>query len=173
MRITAALLLLAFAGVSPIAAQTPSDTTRPAPKHPLTNSYTLVKRQLLAAADSMAADGYAARLTPEVRSFAEIIGHMVETNFGVCAGARKETNPKKGEKFDVVITSKSELVPLLRESFVYCDVPMNQLVPGTMGSSDATFLVSHTAQMVVLADLYLVSRGAAPPNSEVLRTKGR
>lgn len=173
MRLTTVLLLMSAAGFTRAGAQAAPDTTRPAPKHPLTNSYTLVKRQLLAAADSMTTDGYAGRLAPDVRSFAEVIGHVVETNFGVCAGARKEANPKKGEKFDGIIAAKAELLPLLRESFAYCDAPMNSIPPGTAGGTDATFLVSHTAQMVVIADLYLVSRGTTPANSEVLRTKGR
>lgn len=173
MRIVTALLFLSSAAVCPVDAQAPADSTRPAPKHPLTNSYTLVKRQLLAAVDSMAADGYTARLSAEIRSFAEVVGHVIETNFGVCAGARKETNPKRGEKFDAVVTAKATLVPLLKESFTYCDAPMNQLDPATAGGSDATFLVSHTAQMVVLAELYLATRGIHAAKSEVLRTRGR
>jgi hypothetical protein len=151
-------------------AQQPNEPVRPA-KHPIANVYELYKKKMMAYVDSMPADAFTTRMSPATKSYDEIVGHTIETNFGVCAGVRKETNPKKGEKFDAVVTTKSELGALLRASHEYCDALFADLAVGTMASSDLTFLPVHTAQMTALMETYLAMRGNEIKASEAGRTK--
>ena len=173
MRHTRLLASLAAATLGSTAspAQQPTEqAVRPA-KHPIANVYELYKKKMTAYVDSMPADAFTTRMSPATKSFDEIVGHTIETNFGVCAGTRKETNPKKGEKFEAVVTTKTELGALLRASHDYCDSLFAELAVGTMANSDLTFLPIHTAQMTALMETYLAMRGSEIKASEVGRTK--
>src|SRR5258707_10747012 len=52
-----------------------------------------IRRNLAEAAERMPADEYAFKPTPEVRSFAELLGHVVNANFFFCSQARSEKLP--------------------------------------------------------------------------------
>ena len=163
-------IVSAILGSAAMPAQQPNEPVRPT-KHPIANVYELYKKKMMAYVDSMPADGFTSRMSPATKSYDEIVGHTIETNFGVCAGARKETNPKKGEKFEAVVTTKAELGALLRASHDYCDSLFAELAVGTMASSDLTFLPLHTAQMTALMETYLAMRGQGLKTSEAGRIK--
>jgi hypothetical protein len=172
MRLTGlvpAIASVAFA--SSLAAQQPAESTARAARHPIAVAYDTYKKRMMAYADSMPADEYTTRIAQGTKSYDEIIGHTIETNFGVCAGVRKETSPKKGQKFEAVVTAKPELSALLQASHEYCDPLFSQLAHGTMASSDLTFLPTHTAQMTALMESYLAFRGHELKTSEAGRAK--
>src|SRR4051794_40834224 len=52
-----------------------------------------IRRDLAEAADAMPADDYAFKPTPQVRSFAELVGHVVNANFFFCSQAKGEKMP--------------------------------------------------------------------------------
>ena len=52
-----------------------------------------IRRNLAEAAERMPAEEYAFKPTPEVRSFAELLGHVVNANFFFCSQARGEKMP--------------------------------------------------------------------------------
>jgi len=52
-----------------------------------------IRRNLAEAAELMPAGEYAFKPTPEVRSFAELLGHVVNANFFFCSQARSEKMP--------------------------------------------------------------------------------
>ena len=49
-----------------------------------------IRRNLAEAAEIMPADEYSFKPTPEVRSFAQLIGHVVFGNFYFCSQAKGE-----------------------------------------------------------------------------------
>jgi uncharacterized damage-inducible protein DinB len=78
-----------------------------------------IRRNLAEAAENMPADEYTVRPTPELRTFGQIIGHLVKANFFFCSQAVGEKSPATVD-YDQ-ITAKAALVEALNDSFVYCD----------------------------------------------------
>ena len=63
--------------------------------------HAMIHRDLAEAAESMRADEYSFRPTPQVRTFGQIIGHVVDANFFFCSQVAGEKSPAK------LTTSKS------------------------------------------------------------------
>jgi DinB superfamily len=73
-----------------------------------------IRRNLAEAAASMPAEEYAFRPTPDVRTFAQVIGHVINANLFFCSQAA-------GEKFALAmdyeqVTDKATLVKALNDS---------------------------------------------------------
>jgi uncharacterized damage-inducible protein DinB len=81
--------------------------------------HAMIRRDLLEAAENMPADEYAFRPTPQVRTFGQIIGHVVDANFFFCSQAAGEKSPATADYEQ--ITDKAALVKALNDSLVYCD----------------------------------------------------
>ena len=79
-----------------------------------------IRRNLAEAADYMPADEYAFRPTPQVRTFGQIIGHVVDANFFFCSQVAGEKSPATADYEQ--ITDKAALVKALNDSLVYCDL---------------------------------------------------
>jgi uncharacterized damage-inducible protein DinB len=84
-----------------------------------------VKNYITKSADKMPEADYGFRPTPDVRSFAELIGHITEDNYVFCsavlgdkkhAGTGVEEAIKKDPK-----KTKASIVEGLTASFAYCD----------------------------------------------------
>src|SRR3954463_930584 len=86
----------------------------------LTRSWTRVSRLVAASAEAMPAAGYAFKPTPDVRTFGQLIGHLAEEHYMMCAGAKGEKNPKEGAAFEKV-AAKAELIRAINESIAYCN----------------------------------------------------
>ena len=78
-----------------------------------------IRRDLAEAAESMPAEEYSFKPTPQVRSFAEFIGHVVNANFFFCSQARGEKMPPN-ENYEKA-TDKAELVKGMTDALAYCD----------------------------------------------------
>jgi uncharacterized damage-inducible protein DinB len=81
--------------------------------------HAVIRRNLAEAAENMPADEYTFRPTPELRTFGQIIGHLVKANFFFCSQAAGEKSPATADYEQ--ITGKAALVKALNDSFVYCD----------------------------------------------------
>ena len=79
----------------------------------------MIRRNLAEAAESMPADEYAYRPTPQVRTFGQIIGHVVDANFFFCSQVAGEKSPATTDYEQ--ITDKAALVKALNDSLAYCD----------------------------------------------------
>jgi uncharacterized damage-inducible protein DinB len=78
-----------------------------------------IRRNLAEAAEAMSAEDYAFRPTPDVRTFAQLIGHVVFANYLFCAQATGQpmpatTNPQQ-------LTDKTALVKALNDALALCD----------------------------------------------------
>jgi uncharacterized damage-inducible protein DinB len=86
----------------------------------LRSSWNSVKRFVAASAEKMPADQYGFRPTPEVRTFGELIGHLANEHYLLCAPLKGEANPMAKVDFEKT-TTKAELVKAINESNAYCD----------------------------------------------------
>lgn len=55
--------------------------------------HTTIQRNLAEAAESMPAEEYSFKPTPQIRSFAELIGHLASANFFFCSQVKGEHPP--------------------------------------------------------------------------------
>lgn len=80
--------------------------------------FDMIKGNLSKTAAKVPEEVYSFKPTPEVRSFAELIGHVADANFMICGGAAGEKPPQGGFEKK---TSKAELAKALDDSIAYCD----------------------------------------------------
>ena len=87
--------------------------------------------------EGMPADEYAFRPTPQVRTFGQIIGHLVDANFFFCSQAAGEKSPATADYEQ--LTDKAVLVKALNDSLVYCD----RVYGATTGQSSSSRCKLH------------------------------
>ena len=78
-----------------------------------------IRRNIAEAAEAMPAGDYAFKATPQVRTFAELVGHLVNANFFFCSQARGEAMPSTTNYEQP--NDKVTLTRALTESLAYCD----------------------------------------------------
>jgi uncharacterized damage-inducible protein DinB len=81
--------------------------------------YQDIKRNLIESAEQMPEADYSFKPTPEVRSFGQIIGHVANSSYAICATAKGEKSPNT-EDFEKT-TSKAALVAAIKAGLAYCD----------------------------------------------------
>lgn len=164
-------------GATLASAQTPADTGYTAT---LRSSWNGVKRFVAASAEKMPEANYAFKPTPEVRSFGELIGHLANEHYVLCAPLRGEANPMAKVDFEKM-TSKAELVKAINDSNAYCDAAYAAAKdePKTISAfsaerKDTPFRVmllnvthdnEHYGNMIT----YLRMKGIVPPSSTPTR----
>lgn len=81
--------------------------------------FDVVKGSLLKTADKVPDKVWEFRPTPEVRTFAQIVGHVADANMAICGiAAGEKATPLNAEK---TMTTKAALSKALADSFAYCD----------------------------------------------------
>ncbi len=138
--------------------------------------YSMVSKNVIAAAEKMPEENYSFKPTPDVRSFGEIVGHLAGAQHMFCSNISGEkgsmSEDAKGK------TSKADLVQALKDSVAYCDKAYGGLtdaqatqIVNLMGHSVAKLTVmsvntahvdEHYGNMVT----YLRLKGIVPPSSE-------
>jgi uncharacterized damage-inducible protein DinB len=138
-----------------------------------------IRRNLAEAAESMPADEYSFKPTPEVRTFAQLIGHVAFGNFYFCAQAKGE-RPSQGQNLEKT-TEKAALVKALNESLAYCDdvyasttdANFNQIVKAAVpnGSGETSrgsvlvFNTAHNNEHYGNIVVYMRLKGHIPPST--------
>ena len=106
--------------------------------------YSHVKNNLAKMAEKMPEENYSFKPTAEVRTFAQIVGHVADVQARNCSavnGAPKSLNASSK-------TTKADLVAALKESFSLCDQAFDSL-------TDAT-----TLDMIMFAGASITARPA-------------
>jgi hypothetical protein len=137
-------------------------------------SYSGIKNTLLKAADKMPEQFYSFRTTEKVRTYAEIMTHIADTQMLLCGMAKGEQKTgNAGAK-----TAKADVVAALKASFDYCDTVYDSMndVDGaakvTMFGRQLTklgvlnFNTAHDNEMYGTAVAYLRLKDIVPPSSE-------
>jgi uncharacterized damage-inducible protein DinB len=138
-----------------------------------------IRRNLAEAAGSMPAEDYAFKPTPQIRSFAELIGHVANANFFFCSQARSEKSPATANYEKTA--DKAALVKALNDALAYCDEAYNsttdasfaQLVKaaGPGGGKDAArgavlaFNTAHNNEHYGNIIVYMRLKGQVPPST--------
>ena len=118
-RTFALFALLCVVAASQVAAQAPPAAPAASAVATLAASLGEVGGYLTRSAEQMPEADFVFKPTPDVRSFGQIIGHVAEVNYVVCAAMLGEKNPA-GE-VEKAVTTKAGLVDAVRGSFAYCE----------------------------------------------------
>jgi uncharacterized damage-inducible protein DinB len=138
-----------------------------------------IRRNIAEAAEAMPAEDYAFRPTRQVRSFAELVGHVINTNFFFCSQARGEATPSSTNYEQ--INNKAALTKALTESLAYCDATyaattdanfgqLVELAAPSVGSqasrgSVLVFNTTHNNEHYGNVVVYLRLKGYVPPST--------
>jgi uncharacterized damage-inducible protein DinB len=137
-----------------------------------------IRRNLAEAAQRMPAEEYSFKPTPQVRSFAELIGHVVFGNFFFCSQAKGEQMPTT-QNFNQ-IADKAVLVAGMTDALAYCDdvytgttdANFSQLItmagPAKKQASRGSVLVfntTHNNEHYGNIVVYMRLKGLVPPST--------
>lgn len=145
----------------------------------LKSMHQVIRRNLAEAAAAMPADEYSFKPTPQVRSFAELVGHVINGNMYFCSQARAE-KPSFGGDFSKT-SDKAALVKALNDALAYCDAAydgttdanVNQAVgvQGRGGSKPTTrglvlmFNTTHNNEHYGNLVVYMRLKNHVPPST--------
>jgi uncharacterized damage-inducible protein DinB len=102
--------------------------------------FDLIAGNLMKTAQVVPENLYAFKATPAVRSIAELIGHVADSNFAICSAASSTpapAGPKGG--FEKTATSKAVLSKALGDSIAYCNTVMASLTDANSGEMTKFF----------------------------------
>jgi uncharacterized damage-inducible protein DinB len=143
--------------------------------------HSTIRRNLAEAAENMPAAEYSFKPAPEVRTFAQLIGHVTAANFLLCSAAKGEKSPATANYEQ--LADKAALVKALHESLGYCDqvyeattdANFNQPVKvgfaPNMGPADTirgavlNFNVTHNNEHYGNIVVYMRLKGHVPPST--------
>lgn len=128
-------------------------------------------------AEKVPEDLYSFRATPEVRSMAELFGHVADAMFTMCATAVSAKPPRTG--IEKAVTGKAALVGALKEAVSYCNTVYDgmtdqkgstETVPFYFGPTPRLsvlyFVVTHTYEHYGNLVTYMRLKNIVPPSSE-------
>ena len=78
-----------------------------------------MRRNIVEAAEAVPASEYSFRPTPDTRTFAQLVGHVINANWFFCSQAKQERPPNSANH--EALTDKAALLNALRDAMSYCD----------------------------------------------------
>jgi uncharacterized protein len=118
------------------------------------------------------------RPTPEVRTFREMVGHILDTNYMFCAALRGVANPVEGAPIEKAALDKAGLVEATKKSFDFCAEAYKGMTDAGFGrmlrrgereipaARMAMLVPYHTALHYGNLITYMRLRGVVPPETE-------
>jgi uncharacterized damage-inducible protein DinB len=136
-----------------------------------------LKNNVTKAAAKMPEESYAFKPSHDVRSFAQLLGHIANAEYNFCAALMGEKNPST-INIEKEKTSKADLTAALDGAFGYCekayaaitDDKVNEVAK--MGNNERNklgimaFNNAHTNEHYGNLVTYMRIRGLVPPSSE-------
>jgi uncharacterized damage-inducible protein DinB len=117
--VAASALLVVVLLASPLAeAQNPHNPQNPM-MAAIKAQHDQVKGYLLKTAEILADDLYSFRPTPDVRSVAQLIGHIADASAGICGSASGDKPPALNAEKSM--STKAQLTKALAEAMAFCD----------------------------------------------------
>jgi uncharacterized damage-inducible protein DinB len=147
--------------------------------------YGIIRGYVTRAAAKMPDADYPFRPTPEIRTFAQLIGHLADANHRLCSILEGQ-DPPKDAGIEKAKHAKTDLVKALDESFQYCDkvyaamtdaraTPIIKFDAGGEGArvpiqmprlTAFAFHVAHAFEHYGNVVTYMRLKGLVPPSSE-------
>lgn len=149
--------------------------TMQGPAAEVQRGYAALKVNILKAAESMPAEDYTVKPTPEVRTFGRVVNHITEAQLHSC-GAVNGT--KELAKVPAETADKATIVEGLKASYAECDKAYAALTDANlsemfaMGQNKRSRIglmwgnVSHDNEQYATLALYMRLKGLTPPSSE-------
>jgi len=137
--------------------------------------YAPLKGFILKAADNMPAENYSYKPTPEIRTFARVVDHVIEAQNRAC-GALNGTSDAKPAPPETA--DKATIVDALKASFAECDKAFGSLTDANVtemvqaGPTKRSRLgiawgtIAHDNEQYATLALYMRLKGLTPPSSE-------
>jgi uncharacterized damage-inducible protein DinB len=144
------------------------------------STYNTIKRLIVRSADKMPAEHFGFQPTPEVRSYGQILAHVVDANYLLCSPAVGQPSPNgediqrtEHEKLD-----RAAMLQRLNESFAWCDKAYSGLSDANAGDTLQLmktkrprlallwFHISHAFEHYGNLVTYMRMKGIVPPSSE-------
>jgi uncharacterized damage-inducible protein DinB len=135
------------------------------------------EKNLVAAVETMPADKFGFKPTPQQQTFAHLVMHMIETNYYLCAKAADVPAPKAQELKET--DGKDKLVAALKASFDFCDTAVPKITDAKLadpievwGGRKATrafaviALTNDWTDHYSTAAMYLRLNGLLPPTAK-------
>jgi uncharacterized damage-inducible protein DinB len=116
--------------------------------------------------------------TPEARTYAQVIAHIAQAQFGQCSGLKGVPNPMQGKNLEQELKTKEEVTKALADSFALCDDLFAQVTDANAtemvkaGMNEVTRaaalygVIVHGNEMYGTAAVYLRSKNIVPPSTE-------
>jgi hypothetical protein len=153
----------------------------------LQRGYAGFKRNFTAAADKMPEADYSFKpgSTPEARTYAQVIAHIAQSQFGQCSNLTGQPNPMAGKQLEQELKTKAELTKALGESFALCDKAFAAVTDANatemvkQGQNEVTRAAAlygvlvHGNELYGTAAVYLRSKNIVPPSTEAQGMRGR
>jgi hypothetical protein len=176
MKLTGSLVLLALvAAVAAYAQETSAPVANPV-STTVKNQLTRFSKNMVAAAESMPADKYNFKPTPEMNSFGHLVIHIVQSNNLLCS--KISGTPGPDSKL-VDTDGKDKLVAGLKSSFEFCSTALANVDDSKLSESLVLFgnrPASRAAALIGLTDgwndhygaqaIYLRLNGILPPTAQ-------
>src|SRR5256885_10000917 len=174
-----AATLLAVCAVSDLSAQMPQGQKVGLATY-LQRGYAGFKRNFTGAAEKMPEADYTFKpgSTPEARTFAQVIDHIAQAQFGQCSALKGVPNPMQGKNLEQELKTKAEVTKALADSFALCDDLFAQVTDANavemvkQGNNEVTRVAAlygilvHGNEMAGTAYVYLRSKNIVPPSTE-------
>ena len=133
-------------------------------------------KTMVAAAESMPAEKFGFKPSPEMNSFGHLTMHIAETNNTICAKISGQTAPEvKMSESD----PKDKLVAMLKDSFAFCTAALEKVDDSKLGEQFVLFgnrPISRGGALVALGGswtdhyatqaIYLRLNGILPPTAQ-------
>ena len=146
----------------------------------LQRGYNGFKTNFTAAAEKMPEADYTFKpgSTPEARTFAQVIAHIAQSQFGQCSGLKGVPNPMAGKQLEQELKTKAEVTKALADSFAMCDELFANVTDASAtemvkaGQNEQTRAASlygvivHGNELAGTAYVYLRSKNIVPPSTE-------
>src|SRR5450755_1920008 len=87
----------------------------------LKRDYQGVRDYFIRAAEKMPEANYAFKPSPDVRTFGQIVAHVADDQYNLCAPAKGETRKEAYTEIENTLSRKADLVGALKAAFAYCD----------------------------------------------------
>ena len=168
------LILIAFTAMSALLAQAPDMKT---PSGYARTLQATLRNNVEKAAAKMPEESYGFKPSHDVRSFGELIGHIANAEYNMCAALAGEKNPNT-TNIEKDKKTKADITEALKGAFAYCEKVYagisDSAVTDTvkMGNSERNKLGlmwynnTHTNEHYGNLVTYMRIRGFVPPSSE-------
>src|SRR5579872_7184107 len=125
-----------------------------------------INKQILDMAEDFPADKYDFRLKPEMRSFGEVIVHVVGGNAYIAKAGATADRVKWDELDPKNYKTKAEIVALLKKSIADADGTLKANPDGYQGNIRPWLgVIEHSAEHYGLLVAYYRANGMVPPES--------